>query len=110
MVLRRRQLAANDVAGDQKVSGSPVDVTPLESQKLTRLHAGAKTREHPREPVGEMLARGGDDQRRFFACQRVDVWLGNIALTKVLAHPKRGIGGKDLVVDGLRQDRAEGPR
>src|SRR5436190_4274114 len=104
MVLRRRELAANDVAGDQKVSGSPVDVAPLESQKLPRPHAGAKTREHPREPVGEMLARGGDDQRRYFACQRVDVRLGNIALTKVLAHTKRGIGGKDLVIDCMRQN------
>jgi hypothetical protein len=56
-------------------------------------------------PLREPLARKGDDERGFVACERIDYQLRVVGAAQVSTSSQRGVRLQQLVFHRLRQDR-----
>ena len=86
-----------------------VDVAPLESEDLAEPEARAEGTEQERVLARVVLARGGEELARLHAGERADLRAQMVAGPVVAAEPHGGVPGEEPVLDGLRQDAAEGP-
>jgi hypothetical protein len=58
-------------------------------------------------PTRKMLRGDADKLCCFYACQRFNLPLGFIAAPKIASHPECRVGRELLILDGLRQHRAQ---
>jgi hypothetical protein len=100
VILRRRQLAADDGSLQLDAPPAPVDVTPLKRTTLASAHSRAERSQHPRVPLGE-VSRAVSITRRFLSGERIHRRFRFIARAEVLPHRQRGIRREVLILDSL---------
>src|SRR5262245_59946907 len=110
MILRCRQLAPHEIALQVDIAGAPIEVTPLEREELAGAHASAQAAHEPGIPIRELATRGVEHEIDFLTRERADFRFGSVGVTEVLSEPESRVRDEELVVNGLRQNRAQRAR
>ncbi len=110
MVLRRRELAANEIAPDLDERAAPIDVAPLQRQQLAGAHARSEGHTAARDTnPGTARAPPASSVRHLVARERIGLRFGIIGCPQVPPETERRIRRQKFVFDRLRQDRAQRP-
>ena len=110
MILRRGEVAADEIALHLDETVSPIEIGPLQGQEFAGAQSRPQSTEQPRMPIREPVAGHSEHLHRFLFAEGIDGGLGVVRGAKIFAKTQRRVCGQEFVFDRLRQDRAERPR